>query len=224
MRLSGADHKRVSDAIASAERSTSGEIFCVIADATDDYRAVAFAWAALAALVLPPLLLWSGIIGPQLLSAGWHVSASTMAGTRAVVALYATLSALLFIAAFLIVRIPPITRRLTPMSLKRQAVHRRAMESFLSHGIHVTDDRTGVLIFLSMGDRVAEIIADEAIHAKVDPDAWGAAISTLLEEVRRGKIADGFVRAVADCGLLLAAHFPPRDRNPNELPDKLIEL
>jgi putative membrane protein len=224
MRLSGTDHKRVSDAIASAERSTSGEIFCVIAEATDDYRAVAFAWAALAALVLPPLLLWSGVVGPQLLSAGWHVSASTMAGARPIVALYATLSVLLFIAALLIARIPPITRRLTPTSLKRAAVHRRAMESFLSHGIHVTEDRTGVVIFLSMGDHVAEIVADEAIHARVDPDAWGAAISTLLEEVRQGRIADGFVRAIAACGMLLAEHFPPRERNPNELPDKLIEL
>ena len=224
MRLSAEEHRRVSDAIASAERTTAGEIFCVVTDETDEYRAVPFAWAALAALVLPPLLLLSGLVGPHLLAGGWQVGTAAAMTAGEAVAIYAALSALLFVGVFLLVRIPAVKLRLAPRSLRRSAVHRRAMESFLAHGIHVTEDRTGVLIFLSLGERVAEIVADEAIHSRVEPDVWGAAVATLLNHVAKGRIADGFIAAIGACGEVLAAHFPPRPRNPNEIPDKLIEL
>jgi putative membrane protein len=221
MSLSEAEHARISDAIASAERSTSGEIFCVIARKSDDYHAVPFAWAALTAIVLPPVLLWFGIAGFDRLNGGWN---AVPYGVREIVSLYAGISVLIFILAFVIVRVPAIKLRLTPPSLRRAAVHRSAVESFLSHGIHVTNDRIGVLIFLSLADHVAEIVADETIYGKVDAGVWGDAIAALLAAVRAGRTAEGFVDAIAMCGSVLAAHFPPRTRNPNELPDRLIEI
>lgn len=223
MRLTDDEHTRISDAITSAERSTSGEIFCVVAQRTDDYRAVPFAWAALAAIVLAPALLWLGIPDPLwFTSGGW--SDGGHPAPRLIIALYASLSAILFVATFLVVRIPPVLRLLTPRSLQRSAVHRAAVESFLSHGIHVTEDRTGVLVFLSLEDHAAEIVADEGIYAKVAHDVWGDALDALLAEVRDGRIADGFIKAIGLCGAVLSAHFPPCARNPNELPDKLIEI
>lgn len=224
IRISAADHARVRDAITSAERNTSGEIYCVLSRGTDDYRAVPFAYAALAALVLPPLLLVSGMLSPALLASGdWAGWDDRSGGIQAITGLYAALSSLLFLATFLLVRIPAARRRLTPASLRRAAVHRAAMESFLAHGIHVTQDRTGVLIFLSEDDHMAEIVADESIYTKVSPDIWGDAVSVLLDCAREHRIADGFVAAVEKCGNVLAAHFPPGNSNPNELPDRLIE-
>ncbi len=223
MRLTENEHARISDAITSAERTTSGEIFCVVTRRTDDYRAVPFAWAALAAIVLPPLFLWLGFPDPLwFTSGGW--SDGGHPAPRLIIALYASLSALLFVAAFLITRLPAVLQLLTPRSLKRSAVHRAAVESFLSHGIHVTDNRTGVLIFLSLDDHVAEIVADEGIYARVEHDVWGDALDALLAEVRSDRIADGFIKAIGLCGTVLSAHFPPCERNPNELPDKLIEI
>ena len=46
--LTAADHKRVSDAVALAESQTAGEIVTVVADRSDGYSDVMFAWAALA--------------------------------------------------------------------------------------------------------------------------------------------------------------------------------
>lgn len=222
MRLSESEHTRVSDVIASAERSTSGEIFCVLAETADDYRIVPLAWAALVALVAPPALLWFGVLDPALFTPGWQVGSN--ASVREVAALDAALSALLFVLAYLLVQVAPIKARLTPRSLRRAAVHRAAVENFLAHGIHVTRERTGVLIFLSIGDHVAEIVADEAINSKVNGDVWGDAISTLLEHVSAGRLADGFIASIGKCGAVLAEHFPARGGNPNELPDKLIEI
>lgn len=223
MALNQAAHERVSAAIRAAEAHTSGEIFCVFTEAADEHRVVPLAYAALFALVLPPLLVWFGLAEPGWMRWGtW--TAEDGAAPWHFAALDAALSAVLFAATYLIVSIPALRYRLAPPSLRRAAVDRAAMESFLSHGIHVTDERTGVLIFLSRADRQAEIVADEGIYARVDAEIWGDAVEAMLAEARSGRIDEAFVQAVERVGAVLAAHFPPRADNPNELPDRLIEI
>jgi putative membrane protein len=98
------------------------------------------------------------------------------------------------------------------------------MEQFLAHGLHTTQDRTGVLIFAALSDHVVEVVADEAIYSRVDRSVWGDAVEGLARALKAGRAADGFETAVGLCGDVLAEHFPPRPRNPNEVPDRLIEL
>ena len=71
---------------------------------------------------------------------------------------------------------------------------------------------------------MAEILADEGIYAKVDPDVWAEALSGLLDRAKAGDIAGAYVFAVESCGDILAQHFPKPPGNPNELPDRLIEI
>ena len=52
------DKARVTAAIQAAETRTSGEIHCVIARRSGDYRLVPVAWAALIALAVPLPLFW----------------------------------------------------------------------------------------------------------------------------------------------------------------------
>jgi len=87
-----------------------------------------------------------------------------------------------------------------------------------------TIGRTGVLIYLSMGERRAEIVADEAITSVTAPDVWGEAMAALLADVREKRPGEGIVAAVALIGDVLAAHFPKTGDDSNEIPDKLIEL
>ena len=70
----------------------------------------------------------------------------------------------------------------------------------------------------------ADIVADEAIAAKVAPSIWGEAMEALIDEVRAGRPGHGMAEAVRRMGIVLAEHFPKSDGNPNELPDRLIEL
>ena len=53
MSISAHDHKRISVAIHAAEAKTSGEIVCVLAQASSDATALPILLAALAALALP---------------------------------------------------------------------------------------------------------------------------------------------------------------------------
>ena len=98
------------------------------------------------------------------------------------------------------------------------------MAQFLAKGLHVTAARTGVLIYAALRDRIAEVIADEGIYARVPPETWGDVTAALVADAGRGRLADGFVNAVGQVGAVLAAHFPPTADNPDELPNLLVEL
>jgi putative membrane protein len=49
-------------------------------------------------------------------------------------------------------------------------------------------------------------------------------MEALVERVRGGEPGAGMAEAVRQMGVVLAEHFPKGDDNPNELPDRLIEL
>ena len=201
--ISDADKLRIVEAIRVAEEKTSGEIFCVIARACDDYELVPIAWAAVVALAVPLSLVYltawpAGIIYLLQLAA--------------------------FVATAVALSMPMIRFRIVPKSRMRERAHAEAMRQFLAHGIHLTEQRTGVLIFASVAERYAEIVADSGINDKVSPDAWTGAIAAMISAIRDGRPGDGFVAAVELCGAELARHFPPGALNPDELPNRVVEI
>jgi putative membrane protein len=81
-----------------------------------------------------------------------------------------------------------------------------------------------VLIYLSMREHRAEIVADESIAAIVPAEVWGEAMGDMLAEIRKGHIAEGLAVGIRDVGFVLAQHFPRGENDVNELPDRLIEV
>ena len=134
------------------------------------------------------------------------------------------LAVLKFTAVLLILKYVPLRLALTPGATKTRRVRRRAITVFKAGAERRTVGRTGVLIYLSMGEHRAEIVADEAITKVTTPETWGEAMAALLVEVKEGRIADGMVAAIEQVGVVLAEHFPRSAADTNEIPDKLIEL
>jgi putative membrane protein len=201
--ISETDKARVADAISAAETKTSGEIFCIVAQHASDYRLVPLAWAALIALVVPAPLIYLTL---------WPASV-----------IY-----LLQLFTFILVTIglsrPGIRFHLVPRRAKHDHAHALAMRQFFAQGLQHTEHRTGVLIFASVAERYAEIVADQGINAKVTPEVWDKAVAALIAGIKDGRAGDGFVAAVEQCGVVLAEHFPPGALNPNELPNRLVEI
>ena len=228
--LSDSDRARIEAAVTAAEDKTRGEIFCVVAHESSDYREVAIGWAALAALGAPAVLLAAGIQVqvPELFGAEWtaaQVDATAEAAARGALAGAILLQAALFIGVAVLLSVPPLRRLFTPRSLKRERVRQRAREQFLAKDLSATRERTGVLIYVSQSERMAELIADEGVAGKVDPKVWHDAMARLIAGVKRRKPAEGFEQAIALCGAILAEHFPADpDDNPNELSDAVVEL
>lgn len=215
--------------VRAAEARTTGEIYCVVAEDSSDYGETPLAWAVGVALLAPALLLLGGVhvTIPDLFSSWSAVEVGVAIETSVRRALIGTivLQGLLFVVTAGIVAFPLLRRALTPTRLKRARVRRRAEEQFLAKNLHLTRERTGVLIFISRGERMAELIADEGIAGHVDSHVWDRAMAALIQGVKRGQPAKGFSEAIGLCADVLAEHFPahPGD-NPNELPDAVVVL
>lgn len=229
MALAPSDLATIEAAITEAEARTTGEIYCVVTDQSGDYGETPLAWAAGAALLGPALLLLGGIhvTAPDLLGGWTAAQVGEVAGRAARSALIGAivLQAALFVATLVLVALPPLRLALTPRAFKRDRVRRRALEQFAAKNLHLTRERTGVLIFVSFGERMAELIADEGIAGHVEPRVWDEAMAALVAGLRRGEAGAGVAAAVRLCGDVLAERFPPRARdNPDELPNAVVIL
>jgi len=117
----------------------------------------------------------------------------------------------------------PLRLALVPRPVQRARAYRAALEQFMVRGISRTRNRTGVLIFVSLAEHYARIIADEGIARKVHHSEWQAAIDALTACMRDDQIRAGFIAAIERCGDVLATHAPP-DGSSNELPDRLYVM
>ena len=95
------------------------------------------------------------------------------------------------------------------------------MEQFMIRGIARTKNRAGVLIFVSLAEHYARIVADDGIASKVRQSVWQDAIDALLECAGAGEVVEGLVIAVEKCGVVLAEHFPSETDDEEELPDRI---
>lgn len=227
MMLTPDDHLRIAEAVAVAERGSRGEIRCVLARESADYGRGAIAWAAGSALVLPAVLLLLAVEPEALarLFGGWTIAhlAAQDNQTAAALAAYVAVQGVVFLLAWGLASWAPLRRRLTPSRVAASRVHAAALEQFAALGLHRTRDHTGVLIYASLAERRAEVLADEGIYARTPPQVWDEVVDRLVAGLRRGDAAGGFVEAISRTGEILADCLPPRDGDRNELPDGLIE-
>ena len=200
MSISAQDRARISSAVRAAEARTSGEIVCVLARTSSDATALPILVAALVAIALPWLL----------------VAVTAMSVHRILL-----LQTVVFFALAMLLCLPRVRVALVPRAARRAVAHRAAMEQFFIRGIARKKDRTGVLIFVSLAERYARIIADQGIAALVPQSEWQGAIDALVAHMSGGRIAEGFITAVDMCGKVLETHFPRTETSRDELPDRM---
>lgn len=203
------EHARIAAAIRAAEKKTDGEIYCVVAHASDGY----FFPAALMAVL--GMLIASLAVGYGL-EAWWlsirlpHFVLAQMLATACVL--------------ILLWALPGLRIHLVPRRLRYQAAHANAVKQFLARNVHLTAARTGVLIFVSLAERYAEVVADSGIDARVGQHVWDGVVRDLIADASGDRLAEGFVKAVDAVGAVLAEHFPASPGDVNELDDHLVEI
>ncbi|MCO6051204.1 TPM domain-containing protein [Mesorhizobium sp. RP14(2022)] len=207
--LSDAEHRRIAESIRQAETATSGEIVCVVARASGDY----FFPAATTALLV---VLGAGFVVSLFLSGQWIVLDLPLFALAQIAAALCLL--------FVLACVPRLRLRFTLPSTRLRLAHDNARRQFLARNMHRTEAHTGVLIFVSLAERYAEVLADSGIHTRVPGNTWNDLIEALLEKAHEDRLADGLVEAVGEVGRHLAQHFPPTQRDRNELPDHVVEI
>ena len=204
------DMNTIRAAVEAAERRTRGEIVPMVVPVSARYREASYlAGLILALMVLAVLSVDYG--GGRWQWTGRHPGWMIMG----VLAAYALGN---FIGRF-----PPIIRLLTSDERMAMKVRLRAERAFYEEGLHKTKEGTGILIFLSLLERRVEILADQAIDARVPPGTWDMLVRDLVQGIQTDRQTEAFCDVIRRCGDLLAIHFPTHGGdNPNELPDELI--
>ncbi len=221
--LSETQHRLVSDAVGEAERNTSGEIVTVLADRSDGYSDVVLVYAAaiaftamsvFAAMPRPFLDLWDALVG------GWGHDWSTGELASMTIAL----GLVAFAASWVALSFDALRFALVPKPVKAARARDAAVRHFKVGAESRTHGRTGVLLYLSMREHRAEIVADATIASQVPAEVWGEAMADMLGEIREGRVAEGLAAGIRDVGVVLAERFPRDAEDTNELPDRLIEV
>ncbi|HKX10207.1 MAG TPA: TPM domain-containing protein [Stellaceae bacterium] len=188
--LSHDEHARIRAAKAAVEQRTSAEFAVVVVPVSDRYPYVGLVWAAAAALLVA---LAVALIGPdvELLEA-----LAIQVGTL-------VLFALLF--DWMPIRLHLVSRH-HRNARARQLAHREFAAHHLAGG---GEHRNRVLLFVSLGERYVEIIADRGTHTLVPEGTWDRIIAEFLAKVKAGAVADGILAAIEACGTVLETHHPP---------------
>ncbi len=201
MEMSPHDRERIAAAIRAVEARSTGEIVCVLAEQSADSGALPILLAAVAALVSPWILVGFTAL-PVLAILSWQL--------------------VVFLAAALLLGLPRVRMALIPRRARRAMAFRVATEQFFTRAISRKRDRSGILIFVSVAEHYARLIADDGIAARVPQSHWQGAVDALIAHTREGRIADGFVAAIEMCGAVLVREFPRTESGANELPDRIF--
>jgi uncharacterized membrane protein len=110
-----------------------------------------------------------------------------------------------------------VTRR------KPSNLEERARRRFELLGMTRTAERNGVLIYIAPKLRRFQILGDSGIHEKCGDDFWKETAAAMEERFRRGDFTEGVVHGISKIGEVLAAHFPRRSDDRNQLPDEVTE-
>ena len=222
-RLGMSEQAAVTAAVTKIEEHTSGELVTVLAEHSDGYSDVILVYAA--ALAFSAMSLFALFPAPFIslhsaLTGGWTPEWTT----GEIASLTIALGVVTFFLSWALLGWEGLRYRVVPGPLRTMRVHDAAVRHFKVGAERRTHGRTGVLLYLSLRERRAEIVADETIADKVDAEVWGAAMADMLAHIRQGRVAEGLVAGIEDVGKVLAEHFPRSDEDRNELPDRLIVL
>jgi putative membrane protein len=116
---------------------------------------------------------------------------------------------------------PVLVRALTPAAIRRRAVATAARAAFYERGVHHTAGRSGVLIYIALTERMAEVVADDGVVKSVEPTSWQKACAAIDGAVARGGAPTA--RALAALAPILAVALPRHVEDLNELPDAIDE-
>lgn len=198
-----AEKERITAAIVAAEAETSGEIATMVVSSSDSYREADFSGG----------VLLSGLVALVLAVALNQTSVWT----------YVPLVIIFFLPCRMMLRSVP-RLKLSIVGRKRieEAVRERAIRAFYEKGLHKTREETGILIFISLLEHKVWILGDKGIDAKIDPHSWGQLAGELANGIKEGRGCDSLCKVISECGELLSQHFPRRDDDTNELPDRIL--
>jgi putative membrane protein len=180
-------------AFSAAQQRTRAPIVCVLAHASANYE-------------FAPLLVtgFLGLLTPWPLLVLTQLSAQRIFLAQLVVCFAASAALML----------SPLRLQLTPRGVRRANAHRAALAQFQLRELDRIAERCGVLVYVSLAERYARVVAAEAAVHAIAQDQWQAFVDTLVADMRNCGPAEALANAAPRCADILAPAFPPTGAPP----------
>jgi putative membrane protein len=217
-KLTADDNKRINEAVAAAESKTSAEIVPVVAAVSGRYdrpEDIVGLWVAVLALAVTWCLL------PE--HAGPGDWGAMPAWAHLLVLILAVVVGFV-VGAVIGAHFDPLRHLFTPAQQMRDEVFIRSRQVFFDSRVHHTMGRTGLLIYVSLFERMAAVLADDAVVEKLGQAALDELCDQLMASLRTKSLADAICGTIAAAAPKLAAALPRAEGDINELPDALVIL
>ncbi len=200
---------RIDAAIGEAESNTTAEIVPVIATRSGEYWHAPYQAG-----------MWGMGIVLLITTLGWLLVEHTWPVLH--IGWYAALSMGGFFVGALSARIEPIQRAFAGDDVMLAQCHGRARQFFAAQGVFGTKERTGVLLYVSLFERVVLVLGDTGITKKLDPGAYESVVGAVTTRMREGRVEDGMIDGLKHLGALLGDRFPKAQDDENEIPNRLL--
>lgn len=201
--------EQIDAAVQAAEKTTSGEIVCLIQPASYHY----------------PM---ANVIGAAALSLPLSLAAAPFAGAWLWLGpqnmwLFLSLFAVCFPTFYFIIgRTPRLKRLFVSQREIDEEVQEGATTNFFTHGLYHTREANGILLFISVFERKVWVMADHGIHTRIPQDQWQSIVDEVIRGFQYRHPAESVCQAVRIIGQLLQTHFPSRRDDTNELDNVII--
>lgn len=202
MKITQQDKDFLRDTIEKAESKTSGEIVPVILDKSDFYPAAHFRLALIIGIFFSFTCYYSYDFDDPIMLLWIQIPG--------------------MITGYLLAYLTPLKRLFTSKSEMDEETFQRALEVFYNNNVSMTKDRTGIMLYISLLERKAFVLADCGINEKVPSDYWDKLVSKLITQIKEGHIINGLGQAITECGKSLEASFPIQKDDTNEISNDLI--
>lgn len=219
MDLKNEDLEKIKNAVKNAERKTAGEIATAFIKESDNYAVYELMFSVFCGFIyFVVMMLFSSNIEHTLKKMLWDYS------TDHLLIFYGLSTFLVIFIFYWLANISCIDRLIVPESVMRRKVNERAVRYFMESGVYNTKDRTGILIFISSLERRVELLADKGINEKIPQEKWNAVVSHIIDGIKSGRMVEHLTDAIAQCGEMLAEHYPIQPDDVNELKDDIAVL
>ncbi len=203
------EQKQIRNAVHQAELKTSGELVPMLVCESNSYPLAGIRGATLAALLTALLA------SPFVADMFWLESSNVWAFLGVFIPV--------FLGVHLLIEHSPMVKRLLLSEHEMNAeVHHAAFVSFFTEQLHRTKDSNGILIFISLLERRAWIIADSGINDRIPQEHWEDAVSIITNGIRSQEQCRALCEAILLIGTTLEREFPVQDDDVNELHDLII--
>lgn len=204
--VSDEDIQKISQAVQRAEEQSNGEIVPVIVKRSSSIGHIPLTLTLLILLLLVTV----------------EIPYGDMLWVKPWVYAWPLLVVVIYYFSYLLAKLNWIQKILVPERDEVDQVHQRAHLEFYLNRVNKTKSHTGILIFVSVMEKKAVILADQGISSKLPPETWDTVLAKLGEQLGKGNWGFGFIEAIESCGHHLKTHFPQQEPHNNQLSNQLI--